>query len=235
MLKEREQSKLRLSGSQPLPRLKATIRRSSVMQRNFEEKGCLLKVCKRNPDRCDSCDRPVKCSCLMNELIVTYNIKKMSAWYYMTRSEDDWLSATQSNQLLQPTSEVNSLPSPWSRSALQWYTWGNGVICDQREYCLNNAMNKDVSVTPGNTTPGLESTKLMGRHQKWMSGMALHLLQIPHCMCAWYSHQPQPLNIILSSQTETLALQLYHFFFFFIRFQTSPLRYGPQIPLNYWR
>lgn len=57
-----------------------------------------------------------------------------------------------------------------------------------------------------------------------------YLLQIPRCVCAWYSHQPQSLNIIVSSQINALALQLHHIF---IRFNLSPLRYAPQIPLNY--
>lgn len=56
-----------------------------------------------------------------------------------------------------------------------------------------------------------------------------YLLQIPRCVCAWYGHQPQSLNIIVSSQTNALALQLHHIF---IRFNPSPLRYAPQIPLN---
>lgn len=61
MLKEREQTKLKLSGSPPLPKLKATMKRSPVMWTNFVEKGCLLNFCERNPIWHGCYDRPVKC------------------------------------------------------------------------------------------------------------------------------------------------------------------------------
>lgn len=119
MLKERAQSKLRLSGSHPLSKLKVTITRSSVMWRNFFGKGMPFKGLWKKLWMLWLLWQTSKMVLLMNELIVTYNIRKMSAWSCIARSEDDWLSATQSNQLPQPTSEVNSLPSPWSRSTLQ--------------------------------------------------------------------------------------------------------------------
>lgn len=126
---------------------------------------------------------------LMNKLIVTYNIKKTSAWAYMTRLEDDWLSASQSNQLLQLTSEVSLLPSLWSRSMLQHYTWGNWGMCDQHEYWLNSALKKD-GMAPGNTTSGLRWTKLMGRHLNWMSWMSIFSRSYFVCVNDTVKHSP---------------------------------------------
>lgn len=120
MLKEREQSKLKLSGSPPLPKLKATMKRSPVMWTNFVENGCLLNFCESNPIWNGCCKMLV----LMNELTVTSNIGTMSAWLYMTRSEDEWLSAALSNRLPQATWEVSSLPWPWPEPALQCCTQG---------------------------------------------------------------------------------------------------------------
>lgn len=58
----------------------------------------------------------------------------------------------------------------------------HGVICDQCEHCLNDAPKTGIGVAPANKEPGLKGTKLIGRQQNWMRGMALHLLKILHCV-----------------------------------------------------
>lgn len=64
----------------------------------------------------------------------------------------------------------------------------HGVICDQREHCLNNAPKRGTGVTPDNTAPGLKGAKLMGRRQNWMRGMALRLLKMLHCVKCILEH-----------------------------------------------
>lgn len=76
--------------------------------------------------------------------------------------------------------------SPLQRSALpviQVYAATlHGVICDQCEHCLNDAPKAGIGVAPDNKALGLKGTKLMGREQNWMRGIALHVLEILHCV-----------------------------------------------------
>lgn len=88
------------------------------------------------------------------------------------------------------------------------------MICHKCKHCLYDDVNISyISVAPGNTSPDLESTEWMGRHQKWMNRLAPCVLQIPHWICAWYRFQPQFLNMILLSQINVLALPLHHIFY----------------------
>lgn len=84
--REREQSKLELSGSPPRPNLKAAIKRSSVNK--FCGKGMPFKLLWKKPHMAWLLWQTSEIL-LTNESTVTYNIKTMSAWSYMARSEDE--------------------------------------------------------------------------------------------------------------------------------------------------
>lgn len=90
---------------------------------------------------------------LMNELTVTSNIGTMSAWSYMTRSEDEWLSAALSNQLPQATWEVSSLLWPWFGSVLQCCTQG-AEQCVPSVSTAQTALQTKASVWQCNTRAG---------------------------------------------------------------------------------